>query len=406
MDATGATLAGDSRLSGKCYPHPGTTYYLCRMSWGKDKGPRSRGTFEQEWPDLVRGLDRTLRGRNVPAARREDIIQETGLRLFVRWSELDPDRPLWPFAITIAINLLRDEQRMQARRNASPQPIPEMVERGVEEEALARLELTDVRLALQQLTPAQRSVLLADIGAAPYDDRGADALKMLRMRARRTLRNVMGRASALLPFGALRLRRAANSIAINFNRAGSTDQVQGLALSTLGVAGAAAILGATVGIVVTATDPPLEGNTMIEAGAASHVSDGAALLRTSLGHGSRRLSTSGTAGVVRHQGSAHSLGTREPGDHADGTQLKAGGTGIDEDPSLESDRYRISVFARIAAAGEGAVVDSEVEQANPSCGSPTDPRDRPCLRPSPPKQRSRADAAGYSTDDFGTQRYL
>jgi RNA polymerase sigma factor (sigma-70 family) len=370
------------------------------MTWGKDKAPRARGSFEQEWSDLARGLDRTLRARRVPSARREDIIQETGLRLFVRWSELDPERPLWPFAITIAMNLLKDEQRMQARRNAAPHPPGELVGQGVEEEALARLELTNVRSALEKLTPAQRSVLLADIGAAPYDDRGAAALKMLRMRARRTLRNVTGRASVLFPFIAPRVRRAINSVGVASQRTTTTEHAQGVALSTLGVAGAATILGAALGI---AHWPGL-------AGAAPGVSSAGALSgsvhaapRSGAGDRGARPLPAGARDVTvvrRRARGGHVLGGSGRGAPGSATQISARGTGIDEDPSLESERYRVSVFARAAAAGQTAVLASEVEQSNPSCGSPADPRDRPCLRPATPRTKYRFTVAGWGSDDL------
>jgi DNA-directed RNA polymerase specialized sigma24 family protein len=365
------------------------------MTWGKDKAPRARGTFEEEWPDLARGLDRTLRARHVPSARREDIIQETALRLFVRWLELDPERPLWPFALTIAMNLLKDEHRMQARRNASPQPPDEFVGRGVEEEALARLELTNVQIALQKLTPAQRSVLLAEIGAAPYDDRGADALKMLRMRARRTLRNVIGRASVLLPFPIPRVRRLVNSLGVTSQRATGLDAGQGLALSTLGVAGAATILGASLGIgFAPGAAGPLPGGVAALAGSVSTGATEGAIHRVRPhGESAHRYASAARVSQGRSGGS-HALGRSGHAPAPSAAQVDARGTGIDEDPSLESESYRVSIVAKAAAAGQGAVIEQEVEQGNPACGSPADPRDRPCVRPTKPRVRSEVQLAG------------
>ncbi|HEY7873939.1 MAG TPA: sigma-70 family RNA polymerase sigma factor [Actinomycetota bacterium] len=375
------------------------------MTWGKDKGPRARGSFEQEWPELARGLDKTLRARHVTRVRREDIIQETALRLFIRWSELDTERPVWPFAVTIAMNLLKDEQRMQARRNASAPPTDEPIGRGVEEEALARLELTNVQIALQKLTPAQRSVLLAEIGAAPYDERGRDALKMLRLRARRTLRNVLGRASVLLPIGSqARVRRIVNSLGVASQRTTAIEQAQGLALSTLGVAGAFTIAGAALGLVPLG--PSAESQPVFPSRIAAMASTRAAAVARGDLEGSREgpAARSPSGAVLQERtGRSHTLARSDRSDAPADAQLDAGGTGIDEDPSLESESYRVSIVARAAAAGRAAVLAYEVEQDNPMCGSPADPRDRPCLRPSKPRVRSRTNLLGQGLPAPGSR---
>jgi RNA polymerase sigma factor (sigma-70 family) len=368
------------------------------MTWGKEKAPRARGTFEQEWPELALGLDKALRARHVPSVRREDIIQETGLRLFVRWPELDPERPLWPFAVTIATNLMKDEQRMHARRSAAQQPHSELVGQGVEEEALARLELNNVRVALEKLTPAQRSVLLADIGAAPYDDRAPAALKMLRMRARRTLRNVINRASALVSLTADRWRRATNSARVISHRTTAAEPAQAIALSSIGVAGAASILTAALGIVPwpAPSTPPVDATASVVA--AVPAGRGAARPHALEDVEGAHARSSAPAALARHA-RGHVL---RGGGQTDETTaaIGAGGTGIDEDPSLDSETYHVAISARATVAGHNAVVDYRLETANPACGSPSDPRDRPCLRPGKPRSRARFDVGGWGSDDL------
>lgn len=371
------------------------------MTWGKDSASRAREPFEDQWPDLARGLDNALRARRVPATRREDIVQETGLRLFIRWGQLDPDRPVWPFALTIAINLLKDEQRMQARRNATPQRVDETAERGVEEEALARLELIDVQMALQKLTPAQRSVLLADLGQLPYDDRAPAALKMLRMRARRTLRNVIGRASALLPLTGVKLRRAFNSVGVSLQRAAGTEQGQLVVLSTLGIAGAATILGAAFGVDGSVGWTGRDGGTVI----ARTISAASTTDLDPIGRaGGTATGTDGP--LLEHRRSLRSTAAKHRHKAPEapapaGAVVDAGGTGIDDEPSLRSDRFRVWVFARAAVSGqEAARVDYEVEQKNPMCGSPTNASTSPgrsCIRTEAPRVRGRARVGGQST---------
>ena len=217
---------------------------IIEMTWGKGTSG-ARGAFEDEWPDVARTIDRMLRGRRLAREEREDIVQETGLRLFTRWSEIDPERSVVPLAATIAMNLLRDEARATARREARPLPFGELSPRGVEDEALARLELSRVASALQKLTPAQRDALLAEVGG-PGDARGAAALKMLRMRARRSLRHALERASALAPLSAS-LRRMVESVAASLTRAGWTDNVSGLPASVLGLAGVATAVTVALG---------------------------------------------------------------------------------------------------------------------------------------------------------------
>jgi DNA-directed RNA polymerase specialized sigma24 family protein len=165
-------------------------------------------TFEDQWPDLARRLDAMLAGKRVPPHKRDDIVQETGLRLFRMWDQVDPERPLWALVVTIALNLLRDEARKRPEREVLGLVPDRPADQDVERAGLARLEWRRVQKAMDQLSPAHRSILLAELGDdVPLASRGANATKMLRMRARRRLSSLLDVASASGVMVAFRMRR-------------------------------------------------------------------------------------------------------------------------------------------------------------------------------------------------------
>ncbi len=164
--------------------------------------------FEEQWPDLARRLDAMLAGKRVPAHKRDDIVQETGLRLFRMWDQVDPERPLWALVVTIALNLLRDEARKRPEREVLGLVPDRAADQDVERAGLARLEWRRVQNAMNQLSPAHRSILMAELGdEQAMSARGANATKMLRMRARRRLSALLDVASASGMVFGLRIRR-------------------------------------------------------------------------------------------------------------------------------------------------------------------------------------------------------
>lgn len=151
--------------------------------------------FVECWPDTSTRLRYLLVRYRVPAGKREDIIQETATRLVSMWASVDPARPVWPLAKTIALNLLRDE----ARRVFEEIPTEIVTEREDDLDPLlmARLEWSRVVSAIGELSPQHRAALLTEVGEGHRD--GSAAEKMLRMRARRRLREALKRLPALLP---------------------------------------------------------------------------------------------------------------------------------------------------------------------------------------------------------------
>jgi RNA polymerase sigma factor (sigma-70 family) len=154
--------------------------------------------FESEWPDTAKRLKSALVRRRIPYSVIDDLVQETALRLYQKKDWLDPERGTWPLAFTVAMNILKDQLRSETRRQALT-PLAPAAEPDPEAVALARIELTRVREALDLLPESQRSVLLAEIGGSfSADSRSSAAVKMLRMRARKRLRLLTQEASGIL----------------------------------------------------------------------------------------------------------------------------------------------------------------------------------------------------------------
>lgn len=154
--------------------------------------PELVGAFERQWPDIAGRLQGLLANKNVPSCKRDDVVQETGLRLFGMWERVDRNRPVWPLAVTIALNLIRDEARRNPQREVLG-AVPEVpAVQDVEHEGLARIELERVQQAMAHLSPPHREVLMKEI--TPHEDvpkLARNATKMMRLRARRALTTLL-----------------------------------------------------------------------------------------------------------------------------------------------------------------------------------------------------------------------
>ena len=170
--------------------------------------PTMRREFEAQWPALATRVERLLARKGVPSEKRDDLLQETALRLIGMWHKVDPHR-IEALATTIALNLLRDELRRKRSSEIVAQ-IPELPEPcDVEAAGMARVELARVRTALASLSPRHRSVLLREVGDAGASGLSQDAEKMMRMRARKKLQAALQKVSGILIF---RLRRFADAV--------------------------------------------------------------------------------------------------------------------------------------------------------------------------------------------------
>ena len=162
--------------------------------------PQRRSDFEREWPELARRLEFFLVRSGVSGDTRDDVIQDTALRLYGMWMRVETDRSAWPLAKTIALNLVRDA----ARRRGSVEISAEMPDlpapHDVESSGIARLELRRIQKALDEMSPAHRALLLEEVGGdASTVATSPAAEKMMRMRARKRLIALLEKVSALIP---------------------------------------------------------------------------------------------------------------------------------------------------------------------------------------------------------------
>jgi hypothetical protein len=143
----------------------------------------------------------------VPSWLREDVVQETGLRLFKMWDDVDPERSPSGLALTIANNILWDAVARHRNREVLGDVPDAPSDHDVERVGIARIELARVSRGMQDLSPAHRSILLAEIDEnIPRPASSPAAVKMLRMRARRRLSALLEHASAVGLFVGLRKR--------------------------------------------------------------------------------------------------------------------------------------------------------------------------------------------------------
>ena len=158
-------------------------------------------TFEEWWAELSDAVRAWLLRRRVPPHLVDDIVQETGLRLFKMWDEIDAMRSPRGLAFTIASNLLWDERNRRSAREIVGDVPEQSCDDDVERAGIARIELARVRRAMSRLNPQQRSVLLAEIGDETIPTGSPAAVKMMRMRARRRLHAILDSApaGAILP---------------------------------------------------------------------------------------------------------------------------------------------------------------------------------------------------------------
>ncbi len=156
--------------------------------------------FDDAWAEMRDRLGRVLAARGVPAQDRDDLLQETALRLYRVWGNLDPAQPVWPYAVTIALNLWRDSLRSAATHVREVSPVLEFDnadDLDVERTVIAREELASVTAALRQLAPEQRRLVLETDELTNVVRPLRAAERMSRMRVRRELARVVGRASAI-----------------------------------------------------------------------------------------------------------------------------------------------------------------------------------------------------------------
>lgn len=177
-------------------------------------GCEENPSFDACWPIIARDIERVLTRRGLELHTREDIIQETAIRLYRLWDGLDKQRPVSPLGITIALNLMRDGIR-RGKREVMAEIEGQQAGGDVEREGLAKLELSRVLRAMTHLSNTYREVLLEGIsetGLEPANRkrpaRSTAAMKMLRMRARRRLATFLEASGAIVVAVRLRVQQS------------------------------------------------------------------------------------------------------------------------------------------------------------------------------------------------------
>jgi DNA-directed RNA polymerase specialized sigma24 family protein len=199
-------------------------------------------SFEEEWPELARRLERFLAARGVEQWLRADVIQETATRLYARWETLDHSMPLWNLAATIAVRVVHNHRRKESRIQLVPDPVP-IHRDDVHLRGLQRAQLDKTRSALQHLTTDQRRVLLAEVGEALLPAGTSNRVKVLRLRARARLREALGPwapSAITIRLRYLRARFAQKRSSLEMHTPAITNSLVNVTMAaTLGLAGAA-----------------------------------------------------------------------------------------------------------------------------------------------------------------------
>lgn len=199
-------------------------------------------SFEEEWPEIARRLERFLAAKGVDEWVRADVIQEAAARVYPRWDTLDHSLPLWNLVVTIALRILHNHHRKESRIDLVPDPVP-IHKDDVHLRGLHRAQLHKARSAMLHLTDDQRRVLLAELGEALLPTGSGNRIKVLRLRARTRLRDALGPwapSAITVRFRYLRARIGQKSSTLEMHAPAMAGALVNIAIAaTLALAGAA-----------------------------------------------------------------------------------------------------------------------------------------------------------------------
>ncbi|MGH2754647.1 MAG: RNA polymerase sigma factor [Actinomycetota bacterium] len=202
----------------------------------------ARPRFEDVWFELEPKLRRALQTCGTSPDLEDDLIQETSIRLWCAWDQLDHSTPLLAFARRVALNLRVDDLR---RRR--PLPMAELPETescyDLEDHVFARETLSLAKAALESLNPSERTALLAEVGIG---ERGNNsAFKMARLRARRSLRSALEGVAAAFGGALMPIKRTLFSL----------GEIRTAEIAPV-IVGATAMFSAAIMSVPSPSDPP------------------------------------------------------------------------------------------------------------------------------------------------------
>jgi DNA-directed RNA polymerase specialized sigma24 family protein len=315
--------------------------------------------FETRWRELSRGLHTRLVSRGVPRWVADDIVQETGFRLFRMWDRVDHNGAVWGLAITIANNLLWDQRNRGSAREMVGEIPDAPAPHDVETIGLARLELMKAQRLMAELSPQHRSVLLAEIGEGGTPaSTSPDALKMIRMRARRRLGALMEHASSfgfVCWFGGRELARRSSDF---LRRHGVTVEAQAAATTTASFIVAFAIATSTMPSPAAAAPGGSSiSRSQMLAAAAEHMAEPTVTLEREAGDASRGAPKAPEPGPGSDDGYIVTFGDEDGPAHGDA------GVGVEDDedgfqpsaPECESgadpDEYEVHARCSIETPG-------------------------------------------------------
>ena len=157
--------------------------------------------FADGWTQLAPRLRAVLARAGAPVADRDDLVQETAIRLLGMWEAVDWNRPIEPLARQIALNLWRDQWRKTGRRELVGEVAEQVAANDTERAALARVQVGEVSRALESLPTSTAAVLRLAVVESESDcppARTSGAVRMARTRARRALLACVKVASAVV----------------------------------------------------------------------------------------------------------------------------------------------------------------------------------------------------------------
>lgn len=155
--------------------------------------------FAERWPEIVPQLRMALAKAGAAPEDRDDLVQETALRLLGMWERIDWQRPVEALAQRIALNAWRDQWRRRGDREQLGS-LPELASASdTERAALASVQVREVAQAFTKLGEGVvRTLRAAVYDAEAFPVAGATpAARMARTRARRALLASLNVASAV-----------------------------------------------------------------------------------------------------------------------------------------------------------------------------------------------------------------
>lgn len=153
----------------------GTTLHRLRPSFPPIVEPLAE--FEELYEKYAPYVERVVRRYVKERVRAEDLVQETFLRAYRAWGNIDIDRPLWPWLRTIAQRICIDAWRAELAEvpvvssDSAPLLMPPSSEPDPAEALISSMLREGIHQTLRTLQPRQRRLLLLrDLHGLRYEE--------------------------------------------------------------------------------------------------------------------------------------------------------------------------------------------------------------------------------------------